>query len=137
MRSRWISVTSKNRGYIVFYIDDKVRLILSFIDNECPDILISFRSNDDRVGAIIMVPASFTNVLIKLQNAELEWGINKILDQQLFDGGFVLNKKRQLIFKNYVRGAHWYWISPRASSFGLTLKYFGNYQISSLGRFDK
>ena len=81
MRGRWKSVTSKNRDYIIFYIDDKVRLILSFIDNECPDILIIGRGNDDRVGAIILMPASFTNARIKLQNAELEEGINKILGQ--------------------------------------------------------
>ncbi|OUT94742.1 MAG: hypothetical protein CBB92_13405, partial [Flammeovirgaceae bacterium TMED32] len=54
--------------------------------------------NDDRIGAIIPVPASFTNVLIKLPIAELEEGINKILGQQLFDGGFALNKKKDSLF---------------------------------------
>ena len=60
--------------------------------------LISCQGNDDRIGAIIPVPASFTNVLIKLPIAELEEGINKILGQQLFDGGFALNKKKDSLF---------------------------------------
>ena len=60
--------------------------------------LISCQDNDDRIGAIIPVPASFTNVLIKLPIAELEEGINKILGQQLFDGGFALNKKKDSLF---------------------------------------
>ena len=60
--------------------------------------LISCQDNDDRIGAIIPVPASFTNVLIKLPIAELEEGINKILGQQLFDGGFPLKKKRTVYF---------------------------------------
>ena len=60
--------------------------------------LISCRGNDDRIGAIIPVPASFTNFLIKLPIAELEEGINKILGQQLFDGGFALNKKKDSLF---------------------------------------
>ena len=60
--------------------------------------LISCQGNDDRIGTIIPVPASFTNVLIKLPIAELEEGINKILGQQLFDGGFALNKKKDSLF---------------------------------------
>ena len=44
------------------------------------------------------MPASFTNFLIKLPIAELEEGINKILGQQLFDGGFALNKKKDSLF---------------------------------------
>ena len=60
--------------------------------------LISCQGNDDRIGAIIPVPASFTNVLIKLPIAELEEGINKILGQQLFDGEFALNKKKDSLF---------------------------------------
>ena len=60
--------------------------------------LISCQGNDDRIGAIIPVPASFTNVLIKLPIAELEEGINKILGKQLFDGGFALNKKKDSLF---------------------------------------
>ena len=60
--------------------------------------LISCQDNDDRIGAIIPVPASYTNVLIKLPIAELEEGINKILGQQLFDGGFALNKKKDSLF---------------------------------------
>jgi hypothetical protein len=60
--------------------------------------LISCQGNDDRIGAIIPVPASFTNVLIKLPIAELEGGINKILGQQLFDGEFALNKKKDSLF---------------------------------------
>jgi hypothetical protein len=60
--------------------------------------LISCQGNDDRIGAITPVPSSFTNVLIKLPISELEEGINKILDQQLFDGGFALNKKKDSLF---------------------------------------
>ena len=60
--------------------------------------LISCQDNDDRIGAIIPVPASYTNVLIKLPIAELEEGINKISGQHLFDGGFPLKKKRTVYF---------------------------------------
>jgi hypothetical protein len=60
--------------------------------------LISCQDNDDRIGAIIPVPASYTNVLIKLPIAELEEGINKISGQYLFDGGFPLKKKRTVYF---------------------------------------
>ncbi|MDB4316099.1 hypothetical protein OAA00_07585 [Cyclobacteriaceae bacterium] len=60
--------------------------------------MISCQGTDDRIGAITPVPSSFTNVLIKLPISELEEGINKILDQQLFDGGFALNKKKDSLF---------------------------------------
>ena len=60
--------------------------------------LISCQDNDDRIGAIIPVPASYTNVLIKLPIAELEEGINKISGQHLFDGGFPLKKKKDSLF---------------------------------------
>ena len=60
--------------------------------------LISCQGNDDKIGAIAPVPASFTNVIVKLPIAELEEGINEILGQQLFDGGFALNKKKDSLF---------------------------------------
>ena len=60
--------------------------------------LMSCQGNHERIGAIIPVPASFTNVLIKLPIAELEEGINENLDQQLFDGGFALNKNKDSLF---------------------------------------
>jgi hypothetical protein len=60
--------------------------------------LISCQDNDDKIGAITAVPASFTNVVIKLPIAELEQGINEISGQKLFDGGFALNKKKDSLF---------------------------------------
>ena len=60
--------------------------------------LISCQGNDEKIGAITPVPASFTNVVIKLPIAELEEGINKISGQQLFHGGIALNKKKDSLF---------------------------------------
>ena len=65
--------------------------------------LISCQGNHERLGPIIPVPASFTNVLIKLPIAELEEGINENLGQQLFDGGFALNKNKDSLFLKIMR----------------------------------